>query len=182
MKKFLKKNTYNILFVVLIALFIYPPTKVYFIRLFSFSPSIQTTSAKKTQLQGFSLKGLNRSSVNFNDRDDKVIFISFWATWCPPCIAEMPSMKQVYEDYKEKVDFYFVTQESWEIVKKFYDKNEYDFPTYNPVNYPPKEITSSSIPATFIIDKTGNIVVDKKGAADWNSSKIRNLLDQLIAK
>ena len=97
--KLTKKHITNIAFVVLIGLLIYPPTKVYFIRLISFAPSIQKIEKQKSVANtNWKLKGINAENLNFNDLGDKVVFVSFWATWCPPCVAEMPSMKVLYED------------------------------------------------------------------------------------
>ncbi len=102
--------------------------------------------------------------------------MSFWATWCPPCVAEMPSMKALFEDYKDKVTFLFVTNENWNTVSKFYKKNNYNFPTYNQLTNAPKELESSSIPATFILSKDKKIVIDKRGAADWNSESYKKVI------
>ena len=179
--KITKKHLTNIGFVVLIGLMIYPPTKVYFIRLISFSPS-ETKVENQTRIENtdWQLKGLNTDNINFNQLENKVIFISFWATWCAPCVAEMPSMQKLYDDYKNKVTFLFVTNEDWQIVSKFYKKKKFNFPTYNQFVNAPKELESSSIPATFIIDKNKNIVVDKRGPANWNSSATRAILDKLL--
>jgi len=106
--------------------------------------------------------------------------VSFWATWCAPCIAEMPSMERLYEDYKDKVTFLFVTHEDWNTVSNFYAKKGYDFPTYNQVTNSPKELGSSSIPTTFILSKEKKIAVKKIGAANWNATSIRELLDTLL--
>lgn len=179
--KITKKHITNIAFVVLIGLMIYPPTKVYFIRLISFSPSIKKIeNQQKIENNDWQLKGINTENLNLKEANDKVVFVSFWATWCPPCIAEMPSMKLLFDDYKDKVTFLFVTNEDWNKVSKFYTKNSYDFPTYNQVTSAPKELESSSIPATFILSKEKKIVVDKRGAANWNSKATRQLLDKLI--
>jgi len=179
--KITKKHISNIAFVILIGLMIYPPTKVFFIRLISFSPS-ETQVEKQQQIKDtdWQLEGLNTQNINLNELDDEVVFISFWATWCAPCIAEMPSMQKLYVDYKDKVRFLFVTNEDWQTVSKFYDKKEYDFPTYNQLEKEPTELEVSTIPSTFIIDKNNKIVVDKRGPANWNSTSIRNLLDKLL--
>ena len=179
--KFTKKTISNIVFVIIIGLLLYPPTKVYFIRLISFSPSV-VTDDKQEKLSDYNwnLKGLNTENVDFNETKNKVVVVNFWATWCPPCIAEMPSIQKLYDDYKNKITFVFVSNESWSTIDNFYKKNNYDLPTYNELSKTPKQLESKSIPATFIIDKKGNIVTDKKGAANWNSTKVRKLLDELI--
>jgi thiol-disulfide isomerase/thioredoxin len=126
------------------------------------------------------LKGINTEDLNFKNLDDKVVFVSFWATWCPPCVAEMPSMKALYEDYKKKVTFLFITNENWNTVSNFYTKNAYNFPTYSQVTSTPKELENSTIPATFVLSKDKTIVIDKKGPADWNSEAVRKELDKLL--
>jgi thiol-disulfide isomerase/thioredoxin len=147
----------------------------------SFSPSIQNVGNQKTlQTTNWELKGLNTENLNFKDLDDTVVFVSFWATWCPPCVAEMPSIQALYEDYKDSVTFLLITDENWATVSKFYTKNGYDFPTYNQLTKAPKELESSSIPATFILSKDKKISVDKKGAANWNSDSTKKLLDVLL--
>ncbi|MFZ3273514.1 MAG: TlpA family protein disulfide reductase, partial [Lutibacter sp.] len=69
------------------------------------------------------------------------------------------------------------------LVEGFFNKNGYDLPVYNSVSSPPNSFTeTNSIPATYLIDKNGNILIAKTGSADWNSNKMRKLLDKLIAK
>ncbi|WKD86574.1 Thiol-disulfide oxidoreductase ResA [Polaribacter huanghezhanensis] len=179
--KITKKHITNIAFVVLIGLMIYPPTKVFFIRLISFSPSeIKAENQQQIKNTNWQLKGLNTKNINLKELDNKVVFVSFWATWCGPCLAEMPSIKILYDDYKDKVTFLFVTNEDWQTVSKFYTKKKFDFPTYNQLTMPPSELESSSIPATFILDKNKKIVIDKRGPADWDSSATRKILDDLL--
>lgn len=179
--KIKKKHLVNIAFLVIFGLMLYPPTKVYFIRLISFSPS-ETKAENQLQITNtdWELKGLNTNNINLKEFEDKVVFVSFWATWCAPCVAEMPSMDKLYADYNDKVAFVFVTNENWKTVENFYTKRGFDFPTYNQLTNTPKELESSSIPATFILSKDKKIVVEKYGAADWNSTKTRNILDQLV--
>lgn len=179
--KFTKKSISNIVFVIFIGLLLYPPTKVYFIRLISFSPSTINVE-KREQLTSYNwnLKGLNTASIDFNQVKNKVVFVSFWATWCAPCRAEMPSIQKLYDDYKDKVEFVFVSNEDWSIIAEFYKKNNYELPTYNPLSKRPKQFNSETIPATFIVDKKGAIAMMKKGPANWNNTKVRDLIDRLI--
>lgn len=179
--KFNKKTISNIVFMILIGLMLYPPTKVYFIRLISFAPSaIVEENREVLDDYNWKLKGLNAETIDFNSLKNKVVFVNFWATWCPPCVAEMPSIQKLYDAYKDKVEFVFISNEDWSTIETFYKDKNYNLPTYNLLSKVPKQLESSSIPATFIIDKNGTIVVDKKGPANWNSEKIRKLLDELI--
>ena len=118
--------------------------------------------------------------VNFNDAKGKVIVVNFWATWCPPCIAEMPSLHKLHNNYRDEVAFYFISNEKPETVSNFLNKHEYLFSVHQPLTKYPNAFDVSSIPRTFLIDKRGEIVIDKTGAANWNSSKVRATLDELL--
>ena len=179
-----KKSISNIIFVIAIALLLYPPSREWFMRQIAFAPSVkEAEKSEKLSSYDWELKGLNAESINFKDLENKVVFVNFWATWCPPCRAEMPMIQKLYADYKDKVAFVFVTNEDWPIVEGFFNKNGYDLPVYNSVSAPPNSFTeTNSIPATYLIDKNENILIAKTGSADWNSNKMRKLLDKLIAK
>ena len=185
-KIFNKKNfsTSNIIFLIVAALLLYPPSREWFQRQIAFSPSVSAVEeSDKIDTYNWSLNGLNTTNIDFSDLKGKVVFVNFWATWCPPCRAEMPMIQKLYDDYNDKVVFIFVTNENWSTVEKFYNKNSYNLPSYNSISSPPNNFTeTNSIPATYLLDKEGNILIKKTGAADWDSDKVRNLLDELIAK
>jgi thiol-disulfide isomerase/thioredoxin len=167
-----------------IAVLLYPPSREWFMRQIAFAPSVKDIeNSEKLSSYDWDLKGLNTENINFKELDNKVIFVNFWATWCPPCRAELPMIQELYADYKDKVAFVFVTNEDWGKVEVFFNKNGYNLPVYNSIGIPPNSFTkTNSIPASYLIDKNGNILIAKTGSADWNSNKMRNLLDELIAK
>lgn len=179
-----KKSISNIIFVLAIAVLLYPPSREWFMRQIAFAPSVKDIeNSEKLSSYDWDLKGLNTENINFKELDNKVIFVNFWATWCPPCRAELPMIQELYADYKDKVAFVFVTNEDWGKVEVFFNKNGYNLPVYNSIGIPPNSFTkTNSIPASYLIDKNGNILIAKTGSADWNSNKMRNLLDELIAK
>ena len=106
--------------------------------------------------------------------------MNFWVTWCPPCIAGMPSMQELYNDYNDKIEFVFVSNESSKIINQFLETNKYDFKVYNSVSSYPEFFKVTSTPRTYLISKTGNIIIDKNGAANWNSKIVRNTIDKLL--
>lgn len=122
------------------------------------------------------------NKMNLISHKGKVVLINVWATWCPPCVAELPGFADLYKDYGDKVVFAFVANDDEDKVSAFLDKKEYDLPVYFQASYTPKVLASNSIPVTYILDKEGNIVVNKTGAANWNSDKTRALLDNLLAE
>ncbi len=181
MSKLTKKTISNLLFLIVIGLFLYPPSKTYIIRLIALSPSIiEEEKREKITDYNWKLDGLNTTDVNFDKFQGKVVFLNFWATWCPPCVAEMPSIQKLYETYKDKVSFILVSNENWQTIKKFYEENNFNLPVYNNKESGPNFLTVSSIPTTLIINKKGEVVVEKSGAADWNSKSVRSLLEQQL--
>ncbi|MBK5212971.1 MAG: TlpA family protein disulfide reductase [Flavobacteriaceae bacterium] len=189
---FLKKHWSNILFVAFLALLIIPqtrmPIQVFVQRLISFSPSEKSGNDRETlQDYNWNLQKLDaeavpaeRQEVNFSQSKGKVVIVNFWATWCPPCVAEMPSFQKLYDSYKDKVDFYFVTSEKAEKVQHFMEKNGYTLHIYLQTSEAPKQLESNVLPTSYLISKSGEIVIDEEGAADWNSEKMRTLLDNLL--
>ncbi|WP_282079318.1 TlpA family protein disulfide reductase [Aquimarina algiphila] len=185
--KFNKKNISNIVFAIVLVLFFIPNTRgmmqIFLTRIFSFSPGIVEVD-ERTQVASYNWKlhGVNTTSINFDTAKDKVVLINYWATWCPPCIAEMPSLQKLYNDYKDKVVFLFVTTDDDPELHKFMNNKNYDFPVYRSLSELPKPFVNNPIPQTYIIGKKGDIVIDKTNAANWNSSKVRETIDNLLAE
>ncbi|MFK5959559.1 MAG: TlpA disulfide reductase family protein [Lutibacter sp.] len=179
-----KKNISNILFVCVIVLMLYPPTREWGMRQIAFSPSVKSNdNAEVISTYNWELKGLNSTSINFSEYKNEVVFVNFWATWCPPCRAELPMIQKLYNDYKDTVKFVFLTNEDWTKVDTFFKDKGYDLPVYNSLSMPPPIFTkTNSIPASYLIDRKGRILISKTGAANWNSTKVRKLLDDLISK
>lgn len=187
MTAFLKKHWSNILFVAILVLLIFPqtrmPIQVFVQRLISFSPSEKAENDRELlQDYNWNLQKLNAEEVNFSKSEGKVTIVNFWATWCPPCVAEMPSFQKLYDVYGDKVDFYFVTSEMPEKVEKFMVKNAYTLPIFLQTFEAPKKLKSHVLPTTYLISKNGEIIIDEQGAADWNSEKMKTLLDKLLVE
>ncbi len=118
--------------------------------------------------------------LSLADLHGEVILVNQWATWCPPCRAEMPSLQRLYERMGDRVKFVMVTPEEPEVVQEYMTKKGYTFPVYLTGHRSPPELATGSIPATHIIDRLGRVVVMKKGAYNWNTWKVRRLLEQLL--
>lgn len=119
-------------------------------------------------------------NIVLGDLKGQPVFLNFWATWCPPCIAEMPSIQDLYDEYKDDVAFVLVSNESTEVVNKFFEKHDYSFPVYSLQSEVPAVFKTSTIPSTYLIGPNGRLLISKTGAARWNSGKMKSLLDDLI--
>jgi len=183
--KFLKKNWSNLLFGVFILAMIIPqtrmPIQVLLQRFISFSPS-EIDEEDRTILKDYhwNLANLDSEKINLSQSEGKVVLINFWATWCPPCVAEMPELQELYDAYGDRVDFYFITNEETKTIHNFLEKKGYDFPVYLQTEPSPKVLASSALPTTFVISKSGEIIIQKTGAASWNSNKVHQVLDKLL--
>jgi thiol-disulfide isomerase/thioredoxin len=178
----LKNNYSNVLWGIFIILLFVPqtgtPIKVFINRLISFSPSVEDVEDRKT-LEDYNWKLMNLEGdvVDFEEFKGKKIVVNFWATWCPPCIAEMPSMQALYDDSKDKAVFVFVTNDDRAAIDKFIAKRNYNLPIYQALSASPTLLKGNSIPTTFVIDESGAVLIEKTGSADWNSKEVRALLD-----
>lgn len=182
---FLKKKWTSLIFIALFALLIIPqtrmPIQIFFQRLMSYSPSeIDLKERETLKDYDWSLSDLTSGRINFSRSKGKVLIVNFWATWCPPCRAEMPDLHELYNSYGDRVDFYFISSEKPETIQYFLKKKDYNLPVFIQTGPAPLLLEISSLPTTFIISKGGEIVVRKSGAAKWNSKKIRFLIDELI--
>jgi thiol-disulfide isomerase/thioredoxin len=186
---FVKKNLSNILFIGFIIFLFTPyglPVRALLIKGVSMVTtrifSLETDADKRVQIDSYqwTLQDFSGEKVNFGAFENKVVVLNFWATWCPPCIAEMPGFQELNDLYKDKVSFLFVTSDKKERVNQFMKDKRYTFPVYFQVSPSPGPLKSNSLPTTYIIDQQGMIVVEKAGAADWNSPKVRRILDHLL--
>lgn len=184
--QFQRKHLVNAVLFLGIVLFVFTPfgfhVKVWVTKLLAGNPSVVTRD-EQVSLTNFhwSLVDTNGSAFDLESKKGEVILINFWATWCPPCVAELPMFQQLVDDYGAEMSFFFVAEDTPDKVQAFMQKKEYRFPVFYANGKTPTELYSSSIPLTYIIDRQGKIVVKTTGAADWNSPKVRQLLDELLS-
>lgn len=184
---FFKKNWSNILWVLAIVLLLVPqtgtPIKAAIQRLFAFAPdSLPEEEQLTLDTYQWPLKTLSGKEVNFVESKGKVVVVNFWATWCPPCIAEMPALQNLYDNYNDKVEFYFVSNESAEKLKAFMQKKGYELPIYIQEYAAPEAIQSNALPTTAVIDKSGKVVLLETGAKAWDDPEFYSFLDDLLSR
>lgn len=189
MSKSKKTKIYNILFLVAAALILIPqtrqPIQVFINKglvLMVKPTAIKAEERKIISNYNWMLKDDSQTTLDFNSIKGKVIVINFWATWCPPCVAEMPSLERLYQNYKDhdEIMFLFVSNEDAKVINSFMSKKDYTFRVYQSLTNYPKELDVTTIPRTFIISKKGEIVMDKSGPADWSSDSVVNTIDKLL--
>lgn len=118
-------------------------------------------------------------SMNMEDFKGKTIFINIWATWCPPCVAEMPSINSLYQDFidDEEVAFIMISQDrDFQKAKDWKQKRELDLPIYQLKTMLPDVYETGVVPSTFVISSEGKIVAKKTGLANYDTKRYRKLL------
>jgi thiol-disulfide isomerase/thioredoxin len=135
-------------------------------------------------ISDFTLPLLDGGNVKLSSLKGKVVFLNFWATWCPPCRSEMPSMEALYQRYRNKgLEFLAIDiMERKEQVVSFMKNFGLTFPV---------ALDSSGnisgmygirgIPTTFIVDKDGRIIIASVGGREWNTPAIFNAFDLLLS-
>ena len=206
-KKIKKSHIYNAVLLAFVLLMIFSPgTKALvsqgLMKIGLFKPNlsapkdgISEPNTASTPENTMELAGNGQPSVLFMDSsgtqtdaanlNGKVVFINFWATWCPPCIAEMPSIDKLYQEFKdhEQVVFLMVDVDK-QIVKSeaFMQKKKLSLPVHIPVGQIPGHWLGNSIPTTVILDKNGMIAARHEGMADYSRKEVFDFINELIAE
>lgn len=128
----------------------------------------------------FNVTDLQGNPINLTELSaQKSIIINFWATWCGPCIQEMPHFMEVAKA-TEDVSFYFVSDESIDKIKKFTGKSEYSETQFLKLEGSFSEISIKGIPHTFFINKNGDITTTHSGSLE--KDELEKLIQENLAK
>jgi thiol-disulfide isomerase/thioredoxin len=125
---------------------------------------------------------MDGKAVPISNFRGQAIFLNFWATWCAPCIAEMPDIQELYDQFGEEAAFLLVSDEDPARIQNFINNRGFDMPVYTRRGGVPADFASGSIPVTFVVSPDGQIVIRKTGVAKWNSNKMQELMRELIAQ
>jgi len=121
------------------------------------------------------LTGLNGQAVNMELYKGKTLFINFWATWCKPCLQEMPSIQRMMEKIKaEDIVFLFASDETSEQIEDFKKRNNYPFQYVQAENI--EELKIMALPTTYIFHKSGKLVYNEMGYRQWDDQSNIDLI------
>lgn len=140
-----------------------------------------------TAAPDFTIETLQGDRVSLSDYRGQVVLLNLWATWCPPCREEMPSMQTLYNQLKGRgfsilaVAAPTPPRETFEKIKNYIAENEYTFPVLIDSEYKVNgTYGTGSIPTSWIVDTEGNLVARLVGATDWESDSIMEALEELL--
>lgn len=139
-----------------------------------------------------SSNSLATTPVYLRDKDDhrlnlaslkgQVVFINVWATWCPPCKAELPSINKLKSDFNDDKNVVFLTIDADghpDKAANYLAQNHLNLPVYALDGQVPEMLSSDAIPYTIVLDKNGFLVYKHSGAADYSRSKFVEFLKDL---
>jgi peroxiredoxin len=145
---------------------------------------VNTLDVRSPHIWDFALPALSGKIIHLSDFKGSVVLLNFFATWCPPCREEMPSLEEAFQANKDKG---FVVlgiagdTQGKEIVEPFMKDYGLTFPVLlDPENQVFKQYFVRGIPVTYLLDRQGRIAGMYPGEADWNSGKAQALIDHLV--
>lgn len=119
---------------------------------------------------------------SLSDYEGEVIFMNIWATWCPPCIAEMPSIHKLYNQFEDVSDVTFLlvsVDDDFEKAQKFMADRDFELPIYHFRGKEPGTYESTMIPTTYVISKDGKLMMEKRGLAKYDTPDFERFLREL---
>lgn len=123
------------------------------------------------------LRDLDGREVTLEQWRGQVLFVNVWATWCPPCVAELSSIERLAKSLDgQGVTFLLVSPEPARRVRRFLAGRGYDLPMYVEASRMPRTFGLVGVPATWIIDRNGQVVLQRHGAARWDQAPVRDFL------
>lgn len=130
------------------------------------------------------LNTLDGKPVELSTLKGKVVFLNQWATWCPPCRAEMPAIEKLYQSVDtNKVAFVMLSlDEDPQKAAQLVQQKGFTFPVYAPAGPLPDAFSSQAIPTTLILDPTGQIAQRIEGMANYDTDEFRQYLTSLYPK
>lgn len=145
--------------------------------------SINSHTVREPNERQFALSNLSGKTIRLSDFQGQAILLNFFATWCPPCREEMPSLEELYQTNKDQglVVLGVAGDEDGKAVASLVKETGVTFP----VVLDPQKVAFSQyfvrgIPITFLLDRQGRIAGMYPGEADWSSEKAQALIKQLL--
>ncbi len=129
-------------------------------------------------LPAFTMQDVSGNVVTMQNLKGKKLFVNLWASWCPPCKREMPSIEKLYKSADtSKASFVLLSlDDDFDKAKKYITSAKLQLPVYYPAENLPSIFNVQSIPTTFLFDENGKLLKRIEGAENYNTDEYRNIL------
>ena len=140
-------------------------------------PAVATSASG---LPAFRMMNTSNQVIDLSQFKGKKVFVNLWATWCPPCRAEIPSIESLGDKTdKTKAEFVMLSlDDNFEKAKSFAIKNNMKLPVYYPAGNLPQLFVVDGIPVTFIFNENGEVIYQQVGSADYDTKEFFDMLNK----
>ena len=150
-------------------------------------PEFPTDPAAPPALMAWALTSLDGEETYLGEFGDAVVFVNNWATWCAPCVREMPSIESLAERYQGKsLAFVIVSTEPLSLVRDFVEEKGWNLPVFVAEHRPPI-FQTKGIPSTFVLTQSPHaqnlqVAFSHVGGANWDAPQSHHYFDRLLSR
>jgi thiol-disulfide isomerase/thioredoxin len=123
--------------------------------------------------------------VDLTKEKGHLLIIHFWATWCPPCVEEIPALSKFWDQYRGRSDvvlYAISVDKDWKTIDDFSAKNPNELPIFRDPNAATaSRFGTTQYPETYIVNKAGRVIYRIQGGVEWNNAEIKQRIEQLLA-
>ncbi len=188
--KFIRKHGFSALMgIAVVIMLVSPDAKSFILRqmmhtgLFNASIDTENSATSNQPATDFYFEDSQGNIQNTKSLRGKVVFINFWASWCPPCRAEFPSIEALYSNYKDNPNMFFLMineDNNLAAAHSYLEKENYTVPFYKSKGNVSEEIYTGMLPTTIVLDKEGRIRLHHTGFANYGSEKFMKQIEDLM--
>ena len=181
----MKKSTIlNLLLILFVISFFVTPlgyeSKILLQRIFASGVDIIPANEAKQYNFNWKLKERNNEEFYFASKGSKPAFVYYFASWRAISIADLYAVEKLYDSYKDKVDFYIITNELPEPVEQKQQDRKFTFKVTYLIQEVKMPFDPEKIPSGYIIDQNNKVVAQGFGNTRWNSDKVHECIDHLL--
>jgi thiol-disulfide isomerase/thioredoxin len=135
------------------------------------------TASGVVTVPSFSLQDVNGNVINLQSLRGKKLFVNIWASWCPPCKRELPSIEKLYKSVDTSRSRFLLVSfdDKFESAMKYISSKKINLPIYYPTENPPALFQVQGIPATFIFNENGDLVKRVDGGENYDTKEYKDL-------